>query len=110
MIPALAVARELRERGHSVRFIGTRRGIEAKLVPPEGFPIDWIEIGGLKRVGIRRKLATLAKLPGSVWQATRMLDRACPAAIFSSCRLSMSRRDCAPCTSTCSRSGVGSCA
>lgn len=83
VIPALAVARELRERGHSVRFIGTRRGIEAKLVPPEGFSIDWIEIGGLKRVGIRRKLATLAELPGSVWQAARMLDRACPAAIFS---------------------------
>ena len=49
VIPALAVARELRARGHVVRFIGTRGGIEAKLVPAAGFPIDWIEIGGLKR-------------------------------------------------------------
>ena len=37
VIPALAVARELRARGHPVRFIGTRRGMEAKLVPAGGF-------------------------------------------------------------------------
>jgi UDP-N-acetylglucosamine--N-acetylmuramyl-(pentapeptide) pyrophosphoryl-undecaprenol N-acetylglucosamine transferase len=83
VIPALAVARELRERGHSVRFIGTRRGIEAKLVPAENFPIEWIEIGGLNRVGLRQTLATLAELPWSAWQAARMLERARPAAVFS---------------------------
>jgi UDP-N-acetylglucosamine--N-acetylmuramyl-(pentapeptide) pyrophosphoryl-undecaprenol N-acetylglucosamine transferase len=83
VIPALAVARELRARGHSVRFIGTRRGMEAKLVPPEGFPIEWIEIGGLKRVGPRKLIETLAQLPWSVWQASRMLRRAAPAAVFS---------------------------
>ncbi len=83
VIPALAVARELRERGHAVRFIGTRRGIESKLVPPEGFPIEWIEIGGLKRVRIRRRLTTFAELPASVWQAARMLRRVRPAAVFS---------------------------
>src|SRR6266446_1162113 len=83
VIPALAVARELRARGHTVRFIGTRRGMEAKLAPAENFPIDWIEIGGLMRVGFRRTLATLAELPWSVWQAARMLDRAKPAAVFS---------------------------
>ncbi len=54
VIPALAVARELRARGHTVRFIGTHRGIESKLVPAADFPIDWIEIGGLNRVGISK--------------------------------------------------------
>jgi UDP-N-acetylglucosamine--N-acetylmuramyl-(pentapeptide) pyrophosphoryl-undecaprenol N-acetylglucosamine transferase len=83
VIPALAVARELRGRGHSVRFIGTQRGLEAKLVPAENFPIDWIEIGGLKRVGMRRTASTLAELPLSVWQAGRMLARSKPAAVFS---------------------------
>ena len=83
VIPALAVARELRARGYTVRFIGTRRGMEAKLAPAENFPIEWIEIGGLKRVGFRRTLATLAELPWSVWQAARMLDSAKPAAVFS---------------------------
>ncbi len=83
VIPALAVARELRARGHEVRFIGTRRGMEAKLVPAENFPIEWIEIGGLKSVGLRKTLSTLAELPWSVWQAARMLDRAKPSAVFS---------------------------
>jgi UDP-N-acetylglucosamine--N-acetylmuramyl-(pentapeptide) pyrophosphoryl-undecaprenol N-acetylglucosamine transferase len=83
VMPALAVARELRARGHAVRFIGTRRGLEAKLAPAEGFPIEWIEIGGLNRVGIRKTLVTLAELPFSVWTASRMLDRDRPAAVFS---------------------------
>lgn len=83
VIPAIAVARELRNRGHQVRFIGTRRGIEAKLVPAADFPIEWIEIGGLKRVGLIKTLETLAELPFSIWQAGRMLDRANPAAVFS---------------------------
>src|SRR3984957_10032692 len=84
VIPALAVAGELAARGHSVRFIGTRRGIEAKLVPAAGFPIDWIEIGGLNRVGFRQSMKSLAELPVSVWPAARLLDRAKPVtAVFS---------------------------
>ena len=75
--------RELRSRGHNVVFIGTRRGMEATLVPQENFPIEWIEIGGLNRVGMRQTLVSLAELPWSVWQAARVLDRAKPAAVFS---------------------------
>ncbi len=83
VMPALAVARELRARGHAVRFIGTRRGLEAKLAPAESFPIEWIEIGGLNRVGFRKMLVTLAELPFSIWAAARMLGRERPAAVFS---------------------------
>jgi UDP-N-acetylglucosamine--N-acetylmuramyl-(pentapeptide) pyrophosphoryl-undecaprenol N-acetylglucosamine transferase len=83
VLPALAVARELRARGHRVLFIGVQRGIEARLVPAENFPIEWIEIGGLNRVGFRQTVATLAELPFSVWQTSRILDRVAPAAIFS---------------------------
>jgi UDP-N-acetylglucosamine--N-acetylmuramyl-(pentapeptide) pyrophosphoryl-undecaprenol N-acetylglucosamine transferase len=83
VVPALAVARELRADGHHCVFVGVRRGMEAKLVPAEGFPIEWIETGALKRVGWRQTLATLAGLPGSVWQAARILDRVRPHAIFS---------------------------
>ena len=63
VIPALAVARELRARGHEVLFVGTERGLEARLVPGEGFELRKIHIGGLNRVGLRRKLWTLARLP-----------------------------------------------
>src|SRR6187399_2215578 len=83
VIPALAVARELRDRGHQVRFIGTQRGIESKLVPAADFPIEWIVIGGLKRVGFLKTVETLGELPFSIWQASRMLNRIQPVAVFS---------------------------
>lgn len=83
VIPAIAVARELRSRGHKVLFIGTQRGIEAKLVPAAEFPIEWIVIGGLNRVGLLKTMESLAELPLSIWQASRILDRARPAAVFS---------------------------
>src|SRR6202163_4276799 len=83
VLPALAVARELRARGHQVRLVGVQRGMHAKLLPAENFPIDWIEIGGLNRVGIKQTLTSLSELPFSVWQAARILERAAPAAVFS---------------------------
>jgi UDP-N-acetylglucosamine--N-acetylmuramyl-(pentapeptide) pyrophosphoryl-undecaprenol N-acetylglucosamine transferase len=63
VIPGLAVARELRQRGHHATFVGTRRGMEAKLVPAEGFELKLIHIGALNRVSLARKAATLAQLP-----------------------------------------------
>src|SRR5580658_4158569 len=63
VIPALAVARELRARGHEPFFVGTERGMEARLVPEEGFELQKIDIGGLNRVTMQQKVITLAKLP-----------------------------------------------
>lgn len=63
VIPALAVARELRKRGHQPWFVGTDRGLEAKLVPAESFPLERIEVGALNRVSLRRKVTTLVQLP-----------------------------------------------
>ncbi len=83
VIPLLAVARELRARGHDCVFIGTRAGFEARLVPAAGFPIEYIEIGGLKRVGMARILRTLAQLPAGIVRVRRLLGRLRPAAIFS---------------------------
>lgn len=81
VVPLIAVARELKKRGHDVLFIGTKAGFEAKLVPDSGFPIEWIEIGGLKRVGLARTIATALQLPSSVLRSMKLLDGA--AAVFS---------------------------
>ena len=62
VIPALAVARELKRRGHHPFFVGTERGVEARLVPAAGFSLELIRIGGLKRVGALQRLATLGQL------------------------------------------------
>jgi UDP-N-acetylglucosamine--N-acetylmuramyl-(pentapeptide) pyrophosphoryl-undecaprenol N-acetylglucosamine transferase len=73
VIPALAVARELRLRGHKVFFVGTQRGLEAKLVPAAGFELKTIDIGGLNRVGMRQKIATLSRLPLATAHGARLL-------------------------------------
>jgi len=83
VIPALAVARELRRRGHEACFIGTKQGMEAKLVPAEGFRIEWIEIGGLKRVGAAQTLRTLFQLPLSAASVAARFKRERPSAVFS---------------------------
>jgi|SRR4051812_9536233 UDP-N-acetylglucosamine--N-acetylmuramyl-(pentapeptide) pyrophosphoryl-undecaprenol N-acetylglucosamine transferase len=64
VIPALAIARELRE-GHSaeVIFVGTSRGIETRLVPQAGFPLRLIQVGQLKNVSVVRRAKTLAGIP-----------------------------------------------
>jgi len=79
VIPALAVARELRSRGHEVFFVGTDRGMEGKLVPAEGFELRRIDIGGLNRVGWKQRMVTLAKLP----VATAGCLKYRPTAVFS---------------------------
>ena len=64
MIPALAIARELRDaHGAEVRFVGTARGLETRLVPEAGFPLELIRVGQLKGVRLGTRVLTLADLP-----------------------------------------------
>lgn len=51
IMPGLAVAREMRERGWSVSWLGTRGGMENRLVPPAGIPLDTIGFRGLRGKG-----------------------------------------------------------
>ena len=81
VIPALAVAKELRRRNHRVFFVGTERGLEAKLVPVEGFELHRINIGGLNRVGMRQKVSTLGRLPFTTLGCARLVRQV--AAVFS---------------------------
>ena len=49
VVPALAVADELRDRGVSVSFIGAEGRIETELVPQAGYPLDLLKVSGLDR-------------------------------------------------------------
>jgi UDP-N-acetylglucosamine--N-acetylmuramyl-(pentapeptide) pyrophosphoryl-undecaprenol N-acetylglucosamine transferase len=83
VIPALAVAAELRRRGHSdVLMVGTARGLEARLAPCHGVPLETIDVGALKRVGIAATVKTLFRLPRSFWQAGGILDRFQPDVVY----------------------------
>ncbi len=83
VFPALAVARVLRERGHKLLFIGTKEGMESRIVPEAGYPIDFIRIGGLNRVGLRKQAMSAVQLPLSIGAAWRILRRFRPRAVFS---------------------------
>jgi UDP-N-acetylglucosamine--N-acetylmuramyl-(pentapeptide) pyrophosphoryl-undecaprenol N-acetylglucosamine transferase len=48
VFPALAVARVLRERGVAVVWLGTPGGMESRLVPAQGFPIEWVKVAGIR--------------------------------------------------------------
>ena len=47
--PALALAEELRDRGHSVSFVGQTAKLEGRLVPEAGFPLIPIHVQGFDR-------------------------------------------------------------
>ncbi|GIU82925.1 MAG: UDP-N-acetylglucosamine--N-acetylmuramyl-(pentapeptide) pyrophosphoryl-undecaprenol N-acetylglucosamine transferase [Pyrinomonadaceae bacterium] len=71
--PGIAVAREIQRCGGIIRFVGTRRGLEARIVPENGFEISFIESLGLKSVGFWGKLKGILVLPKSFLQAWRLL-------------------------------------
>ncbi len=83
VFPALAVARVLEARGHRLLFIGTREGMESRLVPEAGYEMQFIRIGGLNRVGLWKQLRAAVQLPLSVISAWRILRSFRPGAVFS---------------------------
>lgn len=73
--PGIAVAKEImrRDPGSTVRFVGTARGLETRLVPQAGFELSLIESAGLKNVGWRARLRGLWLLPKSLLAARRLI-------------------------------------
>jgi UDP-N-acetylglucosamine--N-acetylmuramyl-(pentapeptide) pyrophosphoryl-undecaprenol N-acetylglucosamine transferase len=77
VFPGIAPAEEVVGRlpDNDVVFAGTARGLEAKVVPAAGFPIELIEVQGLKGKGIFQLLANLLLLPRAFVQCWRILRR-----------------------------------
>ena len=75
VIPAIAIAQELQKLYQAeVLFIGTVRGLEKRLVPAAGFPLEFVEVGALNRVSLATRLKTLFDLPRAVITAGRLLN------------------------------------
>ncbi len=73
--PGIAVAKEImrRDANSEVRFVGTARGLETKIVPAGGFELSLINSAGLKNVGFVGKLKGLLILPKSFLEARRII-------------------------------------
>jgi UDP-N-acetylglucosamine--N-acetylmuramyl-(pentapeptide) pyrophosphoryl-undecaprenol N-acetylglucosamine transferase len=84
LFPGIAIAEELRARAPDaqVRFVGTRRGIEARVLPELGWELALIEVSGLKTVGTLGALRGLLRLPRALWQARRVVRAFAPDAVI----------------------------
>jgi UDP-N-acetylglucosamine--N-acetylmuramyl-(pentapeptide) pyrophosphoryl-undecaprenol N-acetylglucosamine transferase len=73
--PGIAVAKEIMRRNAAseVRFVGTTRGLETRIVPENGFQLSLINSAGLKNVGLAGKLRGLAVLPKSFLEARTLI-------------------------------------
>ncbi|MFO7276622.1 MAG: undecaprenyldiphospho-muramoylpentapeptide beta-N-acetylglucosaminyltransferase [Pseudomonadota bacterium] len=81
VFPAIALARALRARSHEVVWLGTRRGLEARVVPSESIPIEWISVGGLRGKGVTTLLLAPFRLLLALWQSLRVMWRHRPAVV-----------------------------
>lgn len=76
--PAIAIAREWLARdpdNRRVIFVGTERGLEKTIVPKAGFPLEFIDVGGLKGKGGVDLIRNVARLPRGFFQATALVKK-----------------------------------
>jgi UDP-N-acetylglucosamine--N-acetylmuramyl-(pentapeptide) pyrophosphoryl-undecaprenol N-acetylglucosamine transferase len=84
LFPGVAIAEELRARepDAAIKFVGTRRGIEARVLPDLGWDLELIEVSGLKTVGAAGAVKGLFRLPRALWQARRIVKAFAPDAVI----------------------------
>jgi UDP-N-acetylglucosamine--N-acetylmuramyl-(pentapeptide) pyrophosphoryl-undecaprenol N-acetylglucosamine transferase len=78
VFPALAVARVLEARACHVVWLGTRRGIEARLVPAAGIEIEWVRVAGLRGKGAASWLQAPLRLVQALGDSLRAVRHARP--------------------------------
>jgi UDP-N-acetylglucosamine--N-acetylmuramyl-(pentapeptide) pyrophosphoryl-undecaprenol N-acetylglucosamine transferase len=78
VFPALAAARVLRERGFEPVWLGTERGLEARLVPPAQISMEWISFSGVRGKGLTTWLLAPFRLLRAVRQSMQIIKRRHP--------------------------------
>jgi len=73
LFPGVALAEEVRARGGEVLFVGTARGIEARVLPEQGYALRMIDATGIKGRGLKGLLAGLLRLPRAWWQSLQIV-------------------------------------
>jgi len=84
VFPGVAVAEEVRRRNPDakVAFVGTTRGLEARIIPSLGFPLETIKVSRLKGGGLWAKVKGLFLLPIAIFQSWRILRRCKPEVVL----------------------------
>ena len=67
--PALAVAAALQAESRDVVWLGTRRGLESRVVPAADIPIEWVAISGIRGKGVVTLMLAPFRLLYAFWQS-----------------------------------------
>ena len=71
--PAISVAEVLREQGWTIVWLGSKAGMEARIVPPHGYVMAWIRFSGLRGKGLLRTLMLPFNLLIALWQSAHAI-------------------------------------
>jgi UDP-N-acetylglucosamine--N-acetylmuramyl-(pentapeptide) pyrophosphoryl-undecaprenol N-acetylglucosamine transferase len=82
VFPALATARVLQKRGYDIVWLGTQRGIESRLVPAAGIPVEWLSVSGLRGKGLLTLLVAPVRLTVALFQALRAVRKHRPSVVL----------------------------
>ena len=82
VFPALAVAAELSDRGIAVSWLGTRRGLESRVVPAAGYPLEVMRVSGIRGKGVMKMIAAPFMLMIALFQALFIQLRLRPRAVL----------------------------
>jgi UDP-N-acetylglucosamine--N-acetylmuramyl-(pentapeptide) pyrophosphoryl-undecaprenol N-acetylglucosamine transferase len=82
VFPALAVANVLRERGVAVVWLGVPGSMESRLVPAQGFPIEWVRVAGIRGKGALTWMLAPLRIVRAVVQAIGVLRRVKPRSVL----------------------------
>jgi UDP-N-acetylglucosamine--N-acetylmuramyl-(pentapeptide) pyrophosphoryl-undecaprenol N-acetylglucosamine transferase len=80
--PALAVARALQKHAQEIVWLGTHRGLEARVIPQAGIDVEWINVKGLRNKGMLAVLLAPLQLTWALMQALSVIIRRRPAAVL----------------------------
>lgn len=82
VFPGLAIAKAMREKGIEVHWLGTKQGLEAKVVPAAGIPLHFISISGLRGKGWKSIVFAPWRLSMAILQSMRIIHRLQPDVIL----------------------------
>ena len=78
LFPGVALAEEIRRQGGEVLFVGTERGIEARVIPEQGYALRKIDATGIKGRGIGGLVRGVLRLPRAWWQCRAIVKEFAP--------------------------------
>ena len=80
--PGLAVARALIEQDIPVIWMGTHKGIEARVIPAAGIEMAWLDVNGLRGKGIATILLAPFKLAKALFQSVKIMRKHRPVTVL----------------------------